>query len=201
MSRHPRRPLPIGRRTLTVLIAGTALTASAASFAAQEKTSEPAAGMREYVISGLHAWSAAKSSGFIFQPLPYASGQWVTDPRDGVDTRLLARAGGADGEQTLTLAQIAAGAASVNRPQTGSRTVVFDYFRDQSLRPPWTVTGVDVVGNFVWQRRPEPGSAILRFQIRASSRSESTGSATVRSITLRGPADANWESAFRARMP
>lgn len=137
----------------------------------------------------------ARNSGFSFQPLPFARDQWVTIPHDGADTRLLTRGPEAPAANVV-LARIAAGAASVNRPLNGTRTVAFEFFSDRNLAPGWTVVAVDVAGQFRWERRPVMNSPDLSFRVTAASDRRSTGSVTVRTITLQGPVGAQWQEAF-----
>jgi hypothetical protein len=154
----------------------------------------------DYAIGGFQTWAVAKNNGFTFQPIPHGSGQWVSDPRDGVNTRLLARTRAAQGmEDTVTLAQVAAGSGSVNRPRSGSRTVSFEFFAGRLLAPGWTVAHVELAGRFSWVRQAAVGSGDLSFRVSASSDPATTGTVLVTAVVLRGPAGAHWEDAFHRR--
>jgi hypothetical protein len=151
----------------------------------------------DYVINGISAWSTAKTHGFTFQPLPASTSQTVTSPRDGVDTRLRTTQKNLFGQtETITLGQVVGGNASVNRPQSGTRTVKFRFFGDGQLTPGWTVVKVELTGSYVWDRQVGAGSRDLTFQVRASSSPAATGMAVIKAVTLRGPAGAKWADAF-----
>lgn len=178
----------------------SALAVLAAPLSAQYFRTGPTSGAmvtEEHVIAGFDAWAIARGRGFTFQPLVHAEGQWVTEPRDGVNTQLLSRTRTVQGrEETVPLARIAAGSASVNRPASGSRTIGFEFFADRQLARRWAIVRVDILGSFSWDRAVQPGSRDMSFRVTASSTPTSTGSAVVRSIVLRGPAGANWHQAF-----
>lgn len=185
----------MGRRQRGVLLTAFAvlLATSGAGYAETDGDTT-----REHVVSGFRAWAVAKNHGFTFQPVPHAPGQWVTEPRDGQNTRLLARTRNRLGqEDTVTLAQVAAGSASVNRPASGDRMVAFDFFRDRRLAPGWTVADMELIGRFGWVRQVAAGSRDLSFRVTASSDPSSTGSVMIMSVTLRGPEGADWQDAFR----
>ncbi|MGE0552806.1 MAG: hypothetical protein AB7R55_05200 [Gemmatimonadales bacterium] len=154
---------------------------------------------QSYTIPGINAWSEAKTQGFTFQPLTYGSGQTVTSPRDGVNTRLTTQTQIGLRRQTVTLAQVVGGNASVVRPGSGSRTVTFEFFGGRTLAPGWSVESVQLGGSYTWDRRVTTGGQDLSFRVKATSYASTTGSVIVRSVTLRGPAGANWADAFEGR--
>lgn len=151
---------------------------------------------QDYTIPGITAWSIAKGTGFTFGPLAQATGQWVTNPRDGVNTRLLIKQGQVPFQKTVTLGQIIGGNASVSRPGSGTRTVTFEFFGGRRLAPGWTIVRVELAGRFTWDRRIVSGSSDTRFRVRATSSATTTGSAIIKTIVLRGPNNANPSDAF-----
>lgn len=152
---------------------------------------------QEYAIDGFQAWAAAKQHGFTFQPLAHAPGQRVTNPRDGVQTLLLAPAQVGQAEDTpVALAQVAAGSASVSRPAIGTRAVSFQFFANRQLARSWSVVRVDLSGSFRWDQPVTTGSRDLSFRVTTVSTPSTTGSVVIRSVRLRGPAGVNWHDAF-----
>jgi hypothetical protein len=152
---------------------------------------------QEYVLNGIDAWSEAKKRGFTFQPLAYAPEQWVTVPPDGVNTLLQTRTRSLLGrEETLTLAEVVGGNASVSPPARGSRSVVFEFFGGRTLAPGWSVVGVAMDGSFRMERAPVAGSRDPSVRVRATASASTTGRASVRTLTLLGPASAVWTDAF-----
>lgn len=151
---------------------------------------------QDYTIPGVTAWSVAKGTGFTFGPLAQVTGQWVTNPRDGVNTRLLVKQGQVPFQQTVTLGQIIGGNASVSRPGSGTRTVTFEFFGGRRLAPGWTIVRVELAGRFAWDRQVVSGSSDARFRVRATSSASSSGSAIIKTIVLRGPNNANPSDAF-----
>lgn len=153
----------------------------------------------DHSMNGIEAWNVAKTNGFTFRPLTFASGQSVTRPRDGVNTRLQAPESTLFGTRTVTLAQVVGGNASVVRPTRGSRTVTFEFFGGQKLAPGWKLKSVRLGGSYIWDRRPQPGTDDASFRVKATSSSRTTGAVTIRSLTLSGPYGATAEDAFVGR--
>lgn len=153
----------------------------------------------DHSMNGISAWDAAKRNGFTFRPLTFASGQSVTRPRDGVNTRLQAPESTLFGTRTVTLAQVVGGNASVVRPTRGSRTVTFEFFGGQKLAPGWKLKSVRLGGSYVWDRRPQLGTNDPSFRVKATSSSRTTGAVRIRSLTLSGPYGAKAEDAFVGR--
>lgn len=151
----------------------------------------------DHTIPGFEAWAVARSTGFTFQPLSYGEGQWVSEPRDGVNTQLLTRIRTPRGSaETVALARVAAGTASVTRPASGSRRVGFEFFADRHLARDWSVVSVEVVGSFTWDRAVVAGSRDLSFRVTAASTPGATGSVVIRNVVLRGPLAGRWQDAF-----
>ena len=152
-----------------------------------------------HTIGGVQAWAVARTNGFTFRPVTAGSDQSVARPYDGVNTRLVAtvpdnRFGGL---RTIraTVASVVGGNMSVSRR---SWTATFEMFGDRTLAPGWSVEEVKLSGSYVWDRRPAEGSDDLSFRVKSSS-GNSTSSVIVRSVTLRGPAGADWQDAFVGR--
>ncbi len=154
------------------------------------------ASAQDYTVPGVTAWSIAKGTGFTFGPLAQVTGQWVTNPRDGVNTRLLVKQGQVPFQKTVTLGQVVGGNASVSRPGSGTRTVTFEFFGGRRLAPGWTIIRVELAGRYTWDRQVVSGSPDARFRVRATSSASTTGSAIIKTIVLRGPRDANPADAF-----
>lgn len=180
-----------------LLLSALAILAGPLSAQYLREVSPDALSSEDHVVAGFDAWASARGNGFIFQPLIHEEGQWVTEPRDGVNTQLLGRLRSAQGDdQTVPLGRIAAGSASVNRPAEGSRTIAFEFFADQRLASGWTIVRVEIIGSFTWDRPVRSGSRDMSFRVSASSTPKSTGNVVVGSIVLRGPVGASWRDAF-----
>ena len=141
-----------------------------------------------YEVAGIVAWSTAKTYGFTFAP-ESNSGESVSRPLDGMNTRLTRTTKVLLTTQTLTVAQVVGGQPSVN---PGERNTTFEFFGGRTLQPGWTVKSVDVGGNFTYIEQPRLGTSDLSFRVRLSP----GGSATLRKIVLNGPANSDWKDAF-----
>ncbi len=160
--------------------------------------SAPPPGMADYTITGIQAWGEAKGNGFEFMPTA-GSGQRVSRPYDGVQTYLQESERDIFGNTTWkNIAAITGGTMTVYRPSSGSRTVTFNLFLNRTLAPGWSVVSADQSGG-VWDKRPTAGGTDLSMRIRATAYADRTGSASVTSIVLRGPAGQTWNKAFEGR--
>ena len=144
----------------------------------------------DYTVAGITAWTTAKTYGFEFAP-EAASGESVTSPRDGMNTRLRKTVTSLLGSTTVTIAQVVGGQPSVN---AGQRNTTFRMFSNRTLQPGWTVKSIDVRGSFTYVQTVRQGTSDLSFRVRLSP----GGSATLRSLVLTGPEGANWQDAFSA---
>lgn len=143
-----------------------------------------------YDVPGISAWTTGKTYGFTFSP-EARTGESVSRPLDGVNTRLTRSATVLLIPQTITVAQVVGGQPSVN---PGERLTTFKFFGGKVLKPGWTVKSVDVGGNFTYVDQPGLGSSDLSFRMRLAP----GGSATLRKVVLNGPAGATWKDAFSA---
>jgi hypothetical protein len=143
-----------------------------------------------YDVPGIIAWTTGKTYGFTFSP-EAASGESVTHPLDGMNTRLTRKVTVLLVAQTVTVAQIVGGQPSVN---SGERSTTFKLFGGRTLQPGWTVKSVDVGGSFTYIDQPRLGTSDLSFRVRLSP----GGTATLRKVVLNGPAGADWKDAFSA---
>ena len=143
-----------------------------------------------YTIPGISAWTTAKTYAFEFAP-ERNSGETVTQPFDGMNTRLRRTTTVLFKPVTVTVAQVVGGQPSVNQ---GERNTIFRMFAGRTLQPGWTVKSVDVGGNFTYVQQPRLGTSDLSFRVKLSP----GGTATLKSIVLTGPAGADWKHAFSA---
>jgi len=176
-----------------------ALAVASAAWAAERPAVAPrrTAPVQEFVLNGIDAWSEAKRQGFTFQPIAYAPEQWVTVPPDGVNTLLKTRTRSLLGhEETITLAEVIGGNAWVNPPARGSRSVVFEFFGGRTLAPGWSVVGTALNGSFRVERAAVAGSRDASVRVRATASPAAAGKASVKNLTLLGPAGAVWTDAF-----
>ena len=144
----------------------------------------------DYEVPGIVAWSTAKTYGFTFRP-EAASGESVSQPLDGMNTRLTKKVQTLLTTQTITIAQVVGGQPSVNPNQ---RNTTFTMFGARTIQPGWTVKSVDIGGNFTYVQQPRLGTSDPSFRVRLAP----GGSATLRKIVLTGPAGSNWQDAFSA---
>lgn len=163
-------------------IAVTVMTITAAAHLHAQGTS--------YEVPGIVAWSTAKTYGFTFAP-EASSGESVSRPLDGMNTRLTRTSKVLLTSQTFTVAQVVGGQPSVN---PGERNTTFKFFAGRTMQPGWTVKSVDVGGNYTYVEQPRLGTSDLSFRVRLAP----GGSATLRKIVLTGPAGADWKDAFSA---
>ncbi|HUQ20506.1 MAG TPA: hypothetical protein VM099_12905 [Gemmatimonadaceae bacterium] len=143
-----------------------------------------------YDVPGILAWTTGKTYGFTFSP-EANSGESVSRPLDGMNTRLTRSTTVLRLTQTFTVAQVVGGQPSVN---PGERNTTFKFFGGRTLQPGWTVKSVDVGGNFTYVDQPRLGTSDLSFRVRLAP----GGSATLRKIVLNGPAGSDWKDAFSA---
>lgn len=143
-----------------------------------------------YTIPGISAWSTAKTYAFEFAP-ERNSGESVTQPFDGMNTRLRRTTTVLFKQETVTVAQVVGGQPSVNQ---GERNTIFRMFAGRTLQPGWTVKSVDVGGDFSYIQQPRLGTSDLSFRVKLSP----GGTATLRNVVLTGPAGADWKDAFSA---
>ncbi len=154
---------------------------------------------KSHTISGVEAWSVARTNGFDFRP--HGSGErWVTYPYDGVnttlhDTRILNTLGYVTTD-TLTLARVVGGNMVVDRPSGGSRSVTFTLFGGGSLAEGWSVEDVRIRGG-TWKKRAAGND--LSIEVQVTAQAGRSASARVESVTLRGPAGQPWSAAFEGR--
>jgi hypothetical protein len=143
-----------------------------------------------YTIPGISAWTTAKTYAFEFAP-ERNTGETVTQPFDGMNTRLRRTATVLFKPVTVTVAQVVGGQPSVNQ---GERSTIFRMFAGRTLQPGWTVKSVDIGGNFSYVQQPRLGTSDLSFRVKLSP----GGTATLRNVVLTGPAGADWKDAFSA---
>lgn len=167
---------------VTVLVLAAAMTISPSRIDAQETTS--------YEIAGITAWNTSKTYGFVFHP-ERASDESLTNPRDGMNTRLTKRVATLLGTQTVAIAQVVGGQPSV---MPGQRNTTFTFFGGRTLQPGWTVKSVDVGGNFTYVQQARLNTSDLSFRVRLAP----GGTATLRKVVLTGPSGADWKDAFSA---
>jgi hypothetical protein len=141
-----------------------------------------------YDVPGISAWTTGKTYGFTFSPETH-SGESVSRPLDGMNTRLTRSATVLLVPQTVTVAQVVGGQPSVN---PGERNTTFRMFGGRTLQAGWTLKSVDVSGNFTYVSPPRPGTNDLSFRVLLAP----GGSATLRKLVLNGPAGADWKDAF-----
>jgi hypothetical protein len=119
------------------------------------------------------------------------SGESVTRPQDGMNTRLNRTEKTLLATTTHTVAQVVGGQPSVN---AGERNTAFTMFGGRTLASTWTVKRVDIGGNFVYVEQPRLGTNDLSLRVKLAP----GGSATLRKIVLEGPPGADWHDAFSA---
>lgn len=141
-----------------------------------------------YEVAGISAWTTAKTYGFTFAPLA-TTGESVSRPLDGMNTRLTRTVTKLVLTQTVSVAQVVGGQPSVNQ---GQRNTTFEFFGGRNLNPGWIVKSVEVKGNFTYIEQPRFGTNELSFRVRLSP----GGTATLAKIQLHGPAGADWKDAF-----
>ena len=168
-------------RNAGLWLAAAVLTSGAGTAVAQNA---------DYTVPGISAWTTAKTYGFEFAP-EARSGESVSRPRDGMNTRLTRTATVLFKQTTLTVAQVVGGQPSVNQ---GERVTTFRMFSGRTLQPGWTVKRVDVGGNFTYVQQSRLGTTDLSFRVSLAP----GGTATLKSIVLTGPAGADWKDAFSA---
>lgn len=168
-------------RSAGLCLAAAALTAGAGIAVAQNAN---------YTVPGISAWTTAKTYGFEFAP-ERNTGETVTQPFDGMNTRLRRTETVLFKPVTKTVAQVVGGQPSVNQ---GERNTIFRMFAGRTLQPGWTVKSVDIGGNFTYVQQPRLGTTDLSFRVKLSP----GGTATLRNVVLTGPAGADWKDAFSA---
>lgn len=141
-----------------------------------------------YEIPGISAWNTGKMYGFTFAPVA-ASGESVTRPLDGMNTRLTRTVTKLMLTQKVQVAQVVGGQPSVNQ---GERNTTFELFGGRNLNPGWIVKSVEVKGNFTYVEQPRLGTNDLSFKVRLAP----GGTATVAKVEMHGPAGADWKDAF-----
>ena len=97
---------------------------------------------------------------------------------------------------TITLARIIGGNMHVDRPEHGTRSVMFSLFGGKLLEPGWTVEEVRLRGA-TWKKHPEGDDPSIRVEVTAYA--NRSASARVESLILRGPAGQPWSAAFTGR--
>jgi len=160
---------------------------AAALLAAGART---AGAQKDYTVPGITAWTTAKTYAFEFAP-ERNTGETVTQPFDGMNTRLRRTTTVLFKPVTVTVAQVVGGQPSVNQ---GERNTIFRMFAGRTLQPGWTVKSVDIGGNFTYVQQPRLGTSDLSFRVKLSP----GGTATLKNIVLTGPAGADWKDAFSA---
>jgi len=144
----------------------------------------------DYTIPGISAWTTGKTYAFEFAP-ERNTGESVTTPFDGMNTRLQRTTTVLFKSVTVTVAQVVGGQPSVNQ---GERSTIFRMFAGRTLQPGWTVKSVDLSGNFSYVQQARLGTSDLSFRVKLSP----GGTATLRNVVLTGPAGADWHDAFSA---
>lgn len=167
--------------TISILIVSIALTTPIDPAGAQGGS---------YDVPGILAWTTGKTYGFTFSPEAH-SGESVSRPLDGMNTRLTRSTKVLLITQTFAVAQVVGGQPSVN---SGERSTTFKFFGGRTLQPGWTVKSVDLGGDFTYVDQPRLGTSDLSFRVRVSP----GGNATLRKVVLNGPAGADWKDAFSA---
>jgi hypothetical protein len=158
----------------------------AALFAAEVS----AQGTASYEVPGISAWTTAKTYGFEFRP-EAASGESVSRPFDGMNTRLTRTVTKLMLTSQVAVAQVVGGQPSV---MPNERNTTFTFFGGRTLQPGWTVKSVDIGGNFTYVQQARLNTSDLSFRVRLAP----GGSATLRKVVLNGPAGADWKDAFSA---
>lgn len=162
---------------------------------------------QSYSVSGLQAWSVAKTYGFQFTPsrvvcTNYRGNSVEKETRifgnpDGVDTQI--RSKNSYGWRIVNGAVV--GGNMVVYPAARRCTVEFRMFNGRRLAPGWQVVEVDLNGSFRWVDQPGYGSRSLGFFIGVTwpdSFSGQSRNVTVRRLVLTGPPGQNWQQAFGA---
>ncbi|MGK2962656.1 MAG: hypothetical protein ACSLFK_10995 [Gemmatimonadaceae bacterium] len=120
-------------RQITFALMVTIPSLSATTVLAQEAV---------YEVPGILAWTTAKTYGFTFAP-EARSGESVSRPLDGMNTRLTRTVTAFVAPKTYTIGQVVGGQPSVN---SGDRNTTFKMFGGRTLQPGWTVKTVDLGG-------------------------------------------------------
>jgi hypothetical protein len=167
-------------KSLTILVLGMAIFASESALAQGSA----------YEVPGISAWNTGKTYGFTFHP-EANSGESVSRPLDGMNTRLTRTEKILLTSLTVPVAQVVGGQPSV---MSRERNTTFTMFGARTLQPGWTVKTVDVIGDFTYVQQPRLGTADLSFRVRLAP----GGSATLRKVVLNGPSGADWKDAFSA---
>lgn len=151
--------------------------------------------LQDYTITGIEAWSTARQYGFQFRPVARDRSERVTRPYDGVNTQLLGITGLL---QSDVRAAVVGGNAVVYKPRSGTYTRTIRFFWGRQLASGWRVIDLDVTGTrWAYSRQPGWETADIPFSLSVTATTTTTGSARVRSLTLRGPRNADWRRAFR----
>lgn len=179
--------------SLTAICAALLFAPAAQAQFKTTRTTRTTTSTKDFAINGIEAWSTARTNGFTFRPMTYASGQSVSRPYDGVNTRLYRQYRDMFGRlKTVNMAAIVGGNPNVSDSRA---TVTFELFGGQTLAPGWSIQSVQLSGSYVWDRRVQAGSQNPSFRIKVTG----SNSVTIRSVTLRGPSGANWQDAFVGR--
>ena len=150
----------------------------------------PAQETASYDVPGISAWSTSKTYGFLFHP-ERSTGESLSNPRDGMNTRLTRTITKLFISQTVPIAQVVGGQPSV---MPNERNTTFTFFGGRTLQPGWTVKSVDLGGNFTYVQQPRLNTSDPSFRVRLAP----GGSATLRKVVLNGPPGADWKEAFSA---
>ena len=159
----------------------------------------PAAAGGEHVVPGPDAWQVARQEGFEFFPVIPDPGFLLTGARDGVDSTLKSCADTRTpcraearmvGGEMIVLAPVCSGECS--------RVHTFEMFAGRRLAAGWRLARVELAGAARWAREPRYDTNDASFAVRVVAREGNPATASVRRLTLVGPAGADWREAFDA---
>ena len=155
-----------------------------------------------YVVPGDLAWEVASQSGFTFH-IQYGmcfdeledakcvpDGGHSAEPHDGYNTH-------------LGLARFDSGAMIVERFATRNRdprSYVFTVFDAKDLADGWELADIEMLGTYVIEEaefRSDGPSDEPVFKVRIRENRSHQASAKIKTMTLIGPADGQWQDAFR----